>query len=737
MRRKNITPLIRFAWILMFLSQIYVAHASAGDTLFAQKYVQITLFDTPPKIDGRVDEAIWKTATPVTDFIQREPNTGQPFTEETEVYIGYDKQFLYIGFHCFGDPDKITANEMARDVSLLNDDRIQIILDSYLDKRNAYWFQVGPRGSIGDAIVSENGAAFNKAWDGLWTGKASIHEKGWDVEIAIPFKTLGFRKGQDTWGIKLIRNYMSNQEQGYWPEANINAYKFQVSDAGLLTGIGEISQGLGLDISHYILTGTDYKNPENKVKPMIDGGIDAYYNITSNLKAAITINTDFAQTEVDQQQINLTRFNLFYPEKRDFFLDGANYFNFGINGDRDNSWNTRLIPFFSRRIGLDSLGNPIPVQYGGKITGQSGKWNIGAMYMKDKRPGWQNSHFAVTRISRNFGDQSNAGFISTYGNALYDTSNFVVGLDLKLGTSKFRGNKNLAFILYGLKSITATEDPEKMDAGRDFAYGAEIVYPNDFLNFRLGHMDIQENFVSGIGFVPRPGVRQSYGEVKVGPRPEKWGILQILTGTGMDYISSFNNKLLTREWNVTPLQLRFLSGEEFMYKFTSSYEYLDKPFSIYENNIIDAGSYNFLWHSFSIKSAPRRQLWGSLAYRFGGFYGGTRNELKLAAGYKVIVPLFVGGELIRNDIQLPDGNFIAYVYRLNLNILFSPDITLYSFIQYNNQSDKMGWQSRFQWIIKPGREIFLVWNSIAKDPYERYRVEEATLRLKVKFIIRF
>ena len=242
--------------------------------------------------------------------------------------MGYDENNLYIGFRCYGDPSEITAKELARDVSLGNDDRVQVILDTYLDKRNAFWFQVGPRGSIGDAIVSENGAAFNKAWDGLWTGKASIHDKGWDAELAIPFKTLSFKKGEGTWGIKFIRHLKKNEESGYWPVANLNTHKFQVSDGGLLTGIGDITQGIGLDLIPYGLTGADYKREDGKTKPVLDAGFDAYYRITSNLKAALTVNTDFAQTEVDDRAINLTRFNLFYPEKRDFFPGWGQLFQF-------------------------------------------------------------------------------------------------------------------------------------------------------------------------------------------------------------------------------------------------------------------------------------------------------------------------------------------------------------------------------------------------------------------------
>lgn len=702
-----------------------------------QETIDAVQFPTPPIIDGIINEEVWMTATAVTSFIQREPQNGQAFTEETEVYFGRDEHNLYIAFRCYGNPDNITAKELARDVSLGNDDRVQIILDTYLDKRNAYWFQVGPRGSIGDAIVSENGAAFNKAWDGLWTGKARIHSEGWDAEMAIPFKTLGFAKGSDQWGVKLIRYYMKNQETGYWPVANLNAHKFQVSDAGILEGMKGISQGLGLDIVPYGLTGTDYKQEEGQIKPVANAGLEVYYNITSNLKAALTLNTDFAQTEVDAQEINLTRFRLFYPEKRDFFLDGANYFNFGISGAGSSSYSTRLIPFFSRRIGLDSNGNPIPVLYGGKMTGQSGQWNLGAMYMKDRRDDWKNSNFVVTRISRNFGDQSQVGMISTYGNSISDIPNYLLGLDLRLGTSTFRGDKNMAFTLYGLKSFTQYKEQEIRDQGRELAFGAEFVYPNDLLYLRMGHMQIQENFVAGIGFVPRPGVRETYGEFLLGPRPERWGILQVQTGMGIDHIAGFDNSLLTREWKITPLNIRFLSGDQIGWKMTSSFEWLDEAFTIYEGHTIPEGAYNFFWQTVSFHSAQRRKLWGTLDYRFGGFFNGFRNELKLKAGYKVLIPLFVGGELIRNSVELSDNGFIAYIYRVNMNILFTPDITLYNFVQYDSQSERMGWQSRFQWILKPGREIFLVWNSIISDPYERFQMEETTARLKVKFTIRF
>jgi len=232
--------------------------------LYPQQKATATRLKIPPKIDGRATSGEWEACPPVTAFIQREPDTGEPFTQRTEVFIGYDRDNLYIAFRCYGDPLEITAKELARDVSLGNDDRVQVILDTYLDQRNAYWFQVGPRGSIGDAYVSGNGAGFNKAWDGLWTGKASIHPEGWDAELSIPFKTMGFNPDRQTWGLKLIRYHMKNEETGYWPRANLNAHKFQVSDAGMLEGLEDISQGVGLDLVPYGLTGAQYQREEGK-----------------------------------------------------------------------------------------------------------------------------------------------------------------------------------------------------------------------------------------------------------------------------------------------------------------------------------------------------------------------------------------------------------------------------------------------------------------------------------------
>jgi hypothetical protein len=704
-------------FLLAAITIVFARSASAEDV------VKAVYVNPAPKIDGRLDDKAWKEAASVTRFYQREPKLGAPVSEETEFLVCYDHDFIYFGFRCGEkDPSLITAKEMARDVSLGEDDRVQVILDTFLDKRTGYWFQIGPRGSIGDALVADNGADFNKQWDGLWEGKARIHDKGWDAEIAIPFKTLGFRPGQTRWGMKLIRNIRRKLEASYWPVANTNTQRFQVSDAGTLEGLEGITQGIGLDVSPYGIGGVDLKSGA-KSDWVGDAGFDAFYQITPALKSALTVNTDFAQTEVDTRQVNLTRFPLFFPEKRDFFLDGANYFTFGPTGEQ-------LIPFFSRRIGLDESGNPIPIVWGGKLAGQAGPWNLGVMNVMDERDDG-NRNFTVARVRRNLGKQSSIGMIGTHGNALSAAANSVLGVDLKLASSTFRRNKNIAFTLFGLKS--GTEGVR----GDDTAFGAEFSYPNDFLNVRTGFRQIDRNFVAGVGFVPRSDIRESYFQTTVGPRPKRWGIMQAFFRTGIDYITDHENRLLTRTITLTPLDLLFRSGDIVTFSVSPQHEYLDKAFQIHPFHQIGTGKYDFLRWNLLLQTAPRRNFWASATRRWGSFYDGTRRDIALAFGYKVAVPLFVGVEHERNRVELPDGFFSTNVSRLNLNVLFGPDASVYSFLQYDNRSKTLGWQSRFRWIIEPGNEILFVWNSRTYDPLERFELTEGSARFKIRYNHRF
>jgi hypothetical protein len=698
--------------------------------LLAQPEIKAALTKNPPVIDGKLDDEVWKNAGMINDLYQREPNSGEPVSEKTEFYFLYDQNNIYVGVHCYDDPKLITAKELARDVSLGDDDRIQVIFDTYLDGRSGYWFQIGPRGSIGDALVNENGKDFNKSWDGLWDGKAKITTDGWEGELIIPYKTLAFKNGNSTWGLKLIRYIKRKSEISTWPATSLNANRFQISDAGRITGINDITQGIGLDVIPYV-TGGFSKIPEEDPKAVATGGLDVFYNITPSLKAALTFNTDFAQTEVDDKQINLTRFSLFFPEKRDFFLDGANYFTFGINGDSENPMNTQNIPFFSRRIGLDAEGNPVPIIYGGKFTGKVGDWNMGFLHVKDDNQ-WNNPGYTVGRISRNLGKQSSIGLIGTNGDAFSNVNNSLAGMDLRIASSEISGNKNLTYNLYGMKSFT---DSLK---GDDLSFGTEINYPNDFLNFRAGYLQIGKNYNAGLGFVPRKNIRNFYGGIGLGPRPKNSPVMQVKTGVRYIFFTDLmNGGLETSAISLNLFDIIFLSGDDISFSSEYQFESLKEDFNILDEYVIPAGQYNFWRNSLSLTSAKRRKLWLATKVGFGSFYSGSRQDFLIQAGYKIFVPVYIGVESDRKWVNLPDGSFITQIYRLNLNFLFSPNLSWYNYAQYENQTDIIGLQSRFQWIIKPGKEIYLTFNSPLIDPLERFHAEAYEARLKVNYTIRF
>ncbi len=703
-----------------------------GINLHGQPEAVATRTSTPPLIDGVLSDDVWGKAVPVTEFIQREPVNGAPATQRTEFYLLYDDDHLYIGVRCYDDTGRVIGREMARDANLSNDDRIQIILDTHLDGRNAYWFQIGPRGSIGDAVISANGQAFNREWQGLWDGRASIQPHGWEAEIALPFNTINFEPGLSTWGIKFIRYIRRNQEAVYWPTANLNNHRFQVSDAGLMHGIEGISQGAGLDINPWVFGGHDsYAGGGSALTG--DAGVDVFYQVTPGMRGVLTLNTDFAETEADTRQINLTRFSLHFPEKRDFFLDGANYFNFGIAGEVENPYSRRLIPFFSRRMGLDAGGEPLSIHAGGRFTGQAGPWNIGVMNIWQEKQ-FDNNNYSVARVSRNLGRQSSAGMIATLGNATGAGDNAVYGLDARLATSSLGGDKNMSFTAYGLQSLTSPPGGERQLAN---AFGAELNFPNDLYYGRAGFLQIDDDFNAGMGFVPRRGIREYYLAGGVGPRPGRWGLLRVLSMVGMDHISGLDGVLQTREIDLIPLWITFTSGESAMARRKYTYEHLYADFNLLGQVLIPAGEYQFSTSTLSVNSARQRDLWGSVSWSWGDFWSGERHTWELTAGWQVFVNLFLSAEVERSRLSFAERDIDVGIYRLMMNILFSPRINMHTFVQYDDITDAAGWQTRFRWIIRPGREVLVAWNSNISDPMDRFVMSESALRFKLKYNIRF
>jgi hypothetical protein len=390
-----------------------------------------------------------------------------------------------------------------------------------------------------------------------------------------------------------------------------------------------------------------------------------------------------------------------------------------------------MIPFFSRRIGLDNSGNPVAIRYGGKVSGKAGRINFGLLHIKDDNQ-WNNPGYSAGRLAMNFGKQSSVGVIATNGNALSGDANSLAGIDLRLAKTDFMGNKTAVFNLYGVKSFT-----EGLE-GNDISFGAEINYPNDFLNFRFGYLQTGENFIAGLGFVPRRNISDIYGSIFLGPRPKNSPVLQLKSG--IDFMMMSNLKSgspESGEIGFDVIKVTMLSGDEFSFFTDYVYESLEGSFNIFDTIYILPGNYSFWRQKILLSSAKRRKLWAMAKLELGTFYSGTRSDLLLQAGYKIAVPVFLGFEADTRWVNLAEGNFVAKIFRINLNFLFSPNMTWYNYAQYDNQNEKIGWQSRFQWIIKPGKEIFLTWNSPSIDPMDRFRPEAYEARLKVKYAIRF
>lgn len=704
-----------------------ILFASSGQ-LFSQKEIDIKKTDTPPFIDGLVNDKCWDSSLVIDEFYQREPNEGKPMTDKTEVFICYDANYLYFGIKCYEDHNVISAKEMLRDASQKNDDRVAIMLDTYNDHRNAFFFGINALGGIEDALVSQNGGVWNGSWNGLFVAKSKITNIGWEAEVVIPFKSVGFDKTSDHWGLFMNRFVTKKREWGSWPVGNINSSQFQISDGGIMSGLRGITQGIGLDVAPYLLLGFDSKR-DSKTKYKLNGGTDIFYQITPSLKTSLSINTDFAETEADSRQINLTRFNILLNEKRNFFLDGSNYFNFGID-DHNAHTSGKLTPFFSRTVGLDERGSPIPVNYVVKLTGSINNWNLGVMNISDQRD-YGNSNFSVARVTHNLGQLSSIGMITTFGNSNSKTQNILTGFDFKLASSRFMGNKNISLALYGIKSITENIH------GKDASWGGTFSYPNDLINFSIGHVEIGQNFIAGLGYVPRTNIKESYGSLTLGPRLNKWGIRQITFGGDFDYVTDFANKLQSKQMIIKPLGIRFESGETFNYSLVRKYDFLVNDFNIYSNFIIPTNKYRWWENQFSFATLGSRKVYGSISYGFGNFYTGQKNTAGISTNWKVAVRLFIGGKYSTNIVKLPEGQFTANIYQFNTNILFSPSLTLYNLVQYDTQSKIIGWQSRFKWILKPGNEILLVWNSGFTKPLDRYVMNESALRFKLKYNIRF
>lgn len=664
-------------------------------------------------VDGILDEEVWKRAEPAANFIQQDPNFGEPETERTEVRIIYNRESLYMGVICYdSEPDKLLGYQRRRDEFLPADDRFMWTMDTYLDGRGGYFFEINPSGLMGDALIGSGGLN-NRQWDGIWTANVKRTEIGWVAEIEIPFRTLNFDPNAPGWGINFQRTVRRKNEETLWTGIPRNQGLRRMSNAGILTGIEEVSQGMGLEIKPYVL-GTALSTPGrggDKTNYLGDAGLDVFYSPTPRLRSNFTVNTDFAQTEVDQRQVNLTRFSLFFPEKRDFFLEGASFFDFRSVAEDESD--NRLHPFFSRSIGLRQVGQgnnfePQKIDFGAKLTGQVGQQDVGLLHVRTGKEGDNSGEdFTVMRLKRRIFRQSYIGGLMTRRDPR-DTrqTRYSAGLDMLLATSTFMGSENLEIAAFALKATNRTGVE-----GGNYAYGLELNYPNDRWIGSLTYREIQENYEPAVGFVSRTGYRRLNPGLRYQPRPRRhrW-IRQFAFGFDLDRQTDMENELLTRKWDFRVFEITTHSQDTFYVSVLPQHERLERDFRIHSTVTLRKGNeYDFTRYRFRVQTANKRTLALLVDSEFGGSYSGNRQTYLTELTLRVRPGVIIYSGIEWNRFQLQEGNFQTRIYRLTPELQFSPWISFVNRIQYDNVSRVLGWQSRFRWIVKPGNDLYFVY----------------------------
>ena len=687
---------------------------------------------TPPVIDGKLDDAVWNTARPIGEFRQIDPELGAPCSEETEVRFLHDSDALYLYIRCADrEPDKILGTSRERDALLDVDDRVEIVFDTFHDRRNAFFFQINAEGSKGDALITNNGANFNKPWDGLWDGVARIDEHGWSAELALPFKTLAFDPDGEVWGFNIERYIGRKRENARWANVTRDYRLFNIYHTGELRGLEGMRQGIGLDVVPFFAS--NWQNDRVEGDKTLEGepGFDLFYKLIPSLTFALTVNTDFAETEVDARQINLTRFPLFFPERRDFFLQDAGVFEFGLNnagGGGDRS----LIPFFSRRIGLDANGEEVPIVAGAKLTGRAGEYGIGVLdVVTDELDELDGQNLFAGRITRDLGEQSTVGLIVTDGNPTGAADNSVYGLDATWRTSEFRGGKSLVTSGFFLRA-----DSEDL-SGEESAFGLSVLAPSDTWSWNLGALEIQENFVPALGFVPRSDIRRYQGGLEYQPRPDWDGVRQLEFGVSSAAFTDTGGELETWTTSFQPFGMSLQTGDELRLEIEHTRDELDEDFEISDGVTIPIGVYEFTRGAIELETAETRAFSGIAATALGEFFDGHAASYGLGLRWQPGPGFVTTAGYERNDVDLEDGRFETQIARLRANVSFSPELSWNSFVQWDTESDTIGVQSRLRWIPVPHQEVFLVFNENVEADSSSTTAIFQELSFKIAYAIRF
>jgi hypothetical protein len=676
-----------------------------------RKSVDIARTELEPLLDGVLDDEIWKVATTIEDLHQYQPvDQGVP-SEKSIFYVAYSQRFIYVAARLYdSDPSGISARQLMQGQSLEFDDGIEFILDTFNNGRGGYHFQTNPNGIRRDGVF-DNPQNLNRDWEGIWQVESRIDEEGWTTEIAIPFNTLNFDPTQEEWGFTIGRTIARKREEIAWASFNRN---LNPTTTGNIGGIRDIRQGVGLDVIPSIATAANKNYVTGTNQTRVDPSLNVFYKITPNLTGALTLNTDFSATEADNRQVNLSRFSLFFPEKRDFFLQDVDIFSFGGRGGGGgggNNFNSNPngIPFYSRRVGLSRTGQPIDIDAGVKLTGRVGIWNVGTLAVQQgDSPRLEGQQIFVGRATANVLSESNVGMIFTQGDPTSVVDNSLAGVDFRYQNTRFSDRYTMRGNAFYQQSDTTGR------TGDDKAYGVSMNLGTEGDGFggNVGYDYFGEDYYPGLGFANRVGVES----VSMGGRRRHFfrdhPLLRLMNSFGR---YEHTRRLDTGEMQsetlfVRPIQVNTHIGSQAGLGASRSREGLERPFEISPGVVIPAGVYTWWEGNAEIALSNQRAFAPGIQFNMGDFYEGERMRWNYFMDWRPDEHLFMSMGYDYQDITLPQGDFKVKLVSANVNYAFNSKWSWVNLVQYENRSNSVGINSRLRWNPQAGEDLYIVLN---------------------------
>ena len=699
-----------------------VAPASITRDARRRATVRAIKLTEPLRMDGKLDEEVYGSHAPFGGFIQVAPKYGAESTEKTDVWVTYDENNIYVSARCWDStpPERWIVNELRRDTNQLRqNDHFGVMFDTFYDRRSGFLFYTNPLGALADYSVIDEGGS-NTDWNPVWESRTGTFDGGWTVEMAIPFKTLRYRSGDDqVWGIQLRRSIRHKNEWTYLnpvPQNLAGPQAFnRISSGGTLVGLDLPPASRNLELKPYAIsrwTTDRLRVPalSNDFDP--DLGADVKYGVTANLTADFTVNTDFAQVEIDEQQVNLTRFSLFFPEKRDFFLEGRGVFDFarggagaqggGSTGGAEGSADTPYL-FYSRRIGLNN-NRVIPITAGGRLTGKVGAFGIGVMNIHtadEEFANTEDTNFTVVRVKRDILRRSTIGAMFTNRSVTVGRNGSNQGYGVDAAFSFFQ-NLNLGAYWARTESPGVTRD--------DDSYQAKLDYAADRYGARVEFLKVGDNFNPEVGFVRRDDFKRSLGQLRFSPRPANSRFVRKYTYQGtLDYVENGAGVLETRQQSGR-FDVELHNSDRFNVEVNRNYEFLAVPFQVSRGIFIPVGGYDFNDMQLGYNFGQQRRVSGNVSLTRGQFYDGDITTVGVGGSRVTVTKRFsLEPSLSISKVNLPAGDFITRVLRSRVDYGFSPRMFASALLQYNYTDRTFSSNLRYRWEYRPGSEFFLVW----------------------------